>query len=240
MVADLDEPLEPRTAEDRAIRLERVRDAPCRQSTTTPPMRNASSDGQQRRRRARPPSAGASSARRAFSASALPGCSGSWRTLGSGRLLPSAGRPASRARAPPRSPSGGNSATISPSYMTRIRSESDRISSSSRETSRTARPSSRSSMSRRWTNSIAPTSRPRVGCAAMSTFGSRSTSRASDTFCWLPPESALGLRLRGASSDVELLRSAAAPARRARSGRASRSASPAACGSRAARCSPRA
>ena len=32
-----------------------------------------------------------------------------------------------------------------------------------------ALPSSRSSTSRRWTNSIAPTSRPRVGCAAIST-----------------------------------------------------------------------
>ena len=31
-------------------------------------------------------------------------------------------------------------------------------------------PASRSSTSRRWTNSIAPTSRPRVGCAAMSTL----------------------------------------------------------------------
>src|SRR5204863_389506 len=74
--------------------------------------------------------------------------------------------------------------------MTRIRSESERISSSSSETSRTARPSSRSSTRRRWTNSIAPTSRPRVGWAAISTRGSRSISRASTTFCWFPPDSA--------------------------------------------------
>src|SRR5262249_13639057 len=85
---------------------------------------------------------------------------------------------------------GGNSATTSPSNMTRMRSESERISSSSRETSRTALPSSRSSISRRWTNSIAPTSSPRVGWAATSTRGSRSISRARMTFCWLPPERA--------------------------------------------------
>src|SRR5581483_2142972 len=85
---------------------------------------------------------------------------------------------------------GGNSPTIRPSYMTRIRSESDRISSSSSDTSRTARPASRCSTSLRWTNSIAPTSRPRVGCAAISIFGSPSISRARTTFCWLPPERA--------------------------------------------------
>ena len=37
-------------------------------------------------------------------------------------------------------------------------------------------------------DSIAPTSRPRVGWAAIRTFGSRSISRASTTFCWFPPE----------------------------------------------------
>ena len=59
------------------------------------------------------------------------------------------------------------SPTTVPSYMTRMRSESERISSSSSETSRIARPSSRSATRRRWTYSIAPTSRPRVGCAAI-------------------------------------------------------------------------
>ena len=73
--------------------------------------------------------------------------------------------------------------------MTRMRSDSERISSSSSETSNTARPASRCSTSWRCTNSIAPTSRPRVGCAAISTFGSASISRASTTFCWLPPDS---------------------------------------------------
>ena len=94
------------------------------------------------------------------------------------RRPPSARRRSSRCRAPPRVAVGGNSPTISPSYMTRMRSESERTSSSSSETSRTARPSSRSSTSRRCTNSIAPTSSPRVGCAAIRTLGSRSISRA--------------------------------------------------------------
>ena len=44
--------------------------------------------------------------------------------------------------------SGGYSPTIRPSYITRIRSESDRISSSSSDTSRIARPVSRSATSR--------------------------------------------------------------------------------------------
>ncbi len=55
--------------------------------------------------------------------------------------------------------------------------------------SRIARPLSRSSTSRRCTNSIAPTSSPRVGWAAISTFGSDEISRAMTTFCWLPPDS---------------------------------------------------
>src|SRR5262249_21494542 len=59
--------------------------------------------------------------------------------------------------------SGVYSPTIAPSNMTRIRSERDITSSSSSETSRTARPSPRSATSRRCTYSIAPTSSPRVG-----------------------------------------------------------------------------
>src|ERR671916_160626 len=73
--------------------------------------------------------------------------------------------------------------------MTSTRSLSDRISSSSSETSRTPRPASRCSSSRLWTNSIAPTSRPRVGWAAIVTCGSSASSRAITTFCWLPPDS---------------------------------------------------
>ena len=37
-------------------------------------------------------------------------------------------------------------------------------------------------------NSIAPISTPRVGWPTRSTDGSRSISRASTIFCWLPPE----------------------------------------------------
>ena len=73
--------------------------------------------------------------------------------------------------------------------MTSTRSDRERISSSSSETSSTARPASRCSSSRLCTNSIAPTSRPRVGWAAIVTRGSSASSRAITTFCWLPPES---------------------------------------------------
>src|SRR5215207_2497040 len=73
--------------------------------------------------------------------------------------------------------------------MTSTRSLSDRISSSSSDTSSTPRPASRCSSSRSCTNSIAPTSRPRLGCAATVTLGSSASSRAITTFCWLPPDS---------------------------------------------------
>ena len=42
---------------------------------------------------------------------------------------------------------------------------------------------------RLWMNSIEPTSTPRVGCEATSTFSGRDSSRATTTFCWLPPDS---------------------------------------------------
>ena len=76
-----------------------------------------------------------------------------------------------------------------PRYMTAIRSESDMISSSSGETSSTAQPWSRFSMSRWWMYSMDPTSRPRVGWDAISSLIGRLNSRATITFCWLPPES---------------------------------------------------
>ena len=53
----------------------------------------------------------------------------------------------------------------------------------------TAVPRSRSAMIRLWMNSIEPTSTPRVGCEAISTLSGRENSRATTTFCWLPPES---------------------------------------------------
>ena len=76
-----------------------------------------------------------------------------------------------------------------PSNMTRTRSERARISLSSAETRSTARPLSRSATSRSWMNSVAPMSRPRVGCSAISTGASCDSSRATTTFCRLPPES---------------------------------------------------
>ena len=103
------------------------------------------------------------------------------------RLLPRPCRPSagrSRARPPP----GRRSPMMRPSHMTRMRSESERTSSSSTETSRIALPASRMARSWRWMNSIAPMSTPRVGWPTRSTDGSRSISRASTIFCWLPPE----------------------------------------------------
>src|SRR5918999_792693 len=87
--------------------------------------------------------------------------------------------------------SGGNSPTISPSYIARMRSASARTSSNSSDTSRIPRPASRSAMRRLWTNSIAPTSSPRVGWWAISRLGLLAISRATATFCWFPPDSEL-------------------------------------------------
>ena len=53
----------------------------------------------------------------------------------------------------------------------------------------TAMPWSRCSTMRRCTNSIEPTSRPRVGWLASSSRISLLSSRARMTFCWLPPDS---------------------------------------------------
>ena len=77
---------------------------------------------------------------------------------------------------------------IRPSYMTATRSDSLSTSSSSVETSSTPMPPSRCSMIFLWMYSIAPTSRPRVGCMAISSSGLRLISRATMTFCWLPPD----------------------------------------------------
>src|SRR5438094_504457 len=51
------------------------------------------------------------------------------------------------------------------------------------DTCGTAVPPSRSGRYRRWMNSIAPMSTPRVGCAASRTFGLLPISRATITFC---------------------------------------------------------
>ena len=49
-------------------------------------------------------------------------------------------------------------------------------------------PLSRCRTSSRCMYSVAPTSRPRVGCAAINAFGWREISRARMTFCALPPD----------------------------------------------------
>ena len=54
--------------------------------------------------------------------------------------------------------------------------------------SSTALPSSRAAIICLWMYSIAPTSKPRVGCMAISRCGERSISRATIAFCWLPPD----------------------------------------------------
>ena len=116
---------------------------------------------------------------------------------------------------------------------------SDRTSSSSSETSRIARPSSRSASRRRWTYSMAPTSRPRVGWEATSTAGSREISRAMITFCWLPPESELRVRL-GVRRRARRTRPAGARRPpRSGAGTSTRAATRAACRSRGGRCSRR-
>ena len=83
---------------------------------------------------------------------------------------------------------GSTSPTILPSRMTSKRSARAVTSSSSAETSSTAEPASRSSISLRWMNSMAPISTPRVGCETSSSFGFNSNSRPMMSFCWLPPD----------------------------------------------------
>src|SRR5215208_4850615 len=186
---DVEEPVQPRAAEDRAVRLERVADASRRQQHDDAADEKREREREQRREQ---PLCLLQEAVARYEASRL-------RLAGrlARELLDVLGQAAASLRPPviamPSSSSvtvGGYSPTISPSNRTRMRSESERISSSSSETSRMALPSSRSSISLRCTTSIAPTSRPRVGWAAISTFGSRSISRARITFCWFPPDSA--------------------------------------------------
>ena len=99
---------------------------------------------------------------------------------------------------------GSRMATIRPWYMTAIRSPRAMTSSSSVETIRTAAPSSRFSTTRRWMYSMEPTSRPRVGCAATSSLIGRVNSRATMTFCWLPPDRLRDLVEHARRADVEL------------------------------------
>ncbi len=78
--------------------------------------------------------------------------------------------------------------TISPLYITAMRSAKAMISSNSALTTSTATPSSRLVTICLWMNSIEPTSMPRVGWAAINSLTGRLNSRATTIFCWLPPE----------------------------------------------------
>jgi hypothetical protein len=81
-----------------------------------------------------------------------------------------------------------NGPTSRPWNITATRSARARTSSSSEDTSTTAVPSSRLTTICLWMYSIDPTSTPRVGWEATSTSIGRSNSRATTTFCWLPPD----------------------------------------------------
>ena len=80
---------------------------------------------------------------------------------------------------------------ISPLYITEIVSETSIISSNSNEISNMAFPLSLCSMSVLCTYSIAPPSRPLVGCTAINKSGSFAISLAITSFCWFPPDSSL-------------------------------------------------
>ena len=53
--------------------------------------------------------------------------------------------------------------------------------------------------------SIEPTSRPRVGWAAITSWTGTENSRATTTFCWLPPDSEPAIRVDRRRPDVEVL-----------------------------------
>ena len=53
-------------------------------------------------------------------------------------------------------------------------------------------------------NSMLPTSSPRVGWSRMSSFSGRSNSRATTSFCWLPPDNVLGRDVGRRRPDVVL------------------------------------
>ena len=46
---------------------------------------------------------------------------------------------------------------------------------------------------------------PRVGSETKRNFGSSANALARQTFCWLPPESSLGLLLRAGALDLQLV-----------------------------------
>src|SRR5207302_10485781 len=150
VVADLEEPVEPGAAEDRAVGLRRVGEAARRREDDDAADHEGEQERQERRDDAARLLPDAVALRQARAARLRR------RVLLELRQL--AGQAASLCLPPvianPSSSSvavGGNSPTIPPSKMTRIRSASPSTSSSSSETSRIALPSSRSSIRRRCT-----------------------------------------------------------------------------------------
>ena len=97
--------------------------------------------------------------------------------------------------------------------MTSTRSASDMISSSSSVIRRIAAPAARRAMSMRWTDSIAPTSRPRVGWTAMIRSGLRLDLAGEDQALEVATREQPGLRCR---STALRSRSARASSRRRR------------------------
>src|SRR5690606_8757789 len=83
----------------------------------------------------------------------------------------------------------GVSVSTRPLETTSTRSDNPMTSVISLDTSTTASPASASSRISSYSWARAPTSTPRVGSSSSSTLHSRSSHRASTTFCWLPPES---------------------------------------------------
>ena len=100
------------------------------------------------------------------------------------------------------------SPTIRPRYMTAIRSDSSRTSSSSAETSRTAVPASRFAIAWRWMNSMLPTSRPRVGWSRMSSFSVAVELAGDDDLLLVAARQRARVTSARRRPDVELRRSA--------------------------------
>ena len=109
----------------------------------------------------------------------------------------SSGRATMAVRESTVSSSDGTVSTIRPSCTIATRLPTRRTSSSSAEMNMTERPLSASSPIRFCTSTFAPTSMPRVGSSSTSARGERASSRASSTFCWLPPD-----RVPAGRSDV--------------------------------------
>ena len=76
-----------------------------------------------------------------------------------------------------------------PSRSSVTRDDTLNTSSSSAEMNTTDIPFSDSSPTSRCTSTLAPMSIPRVGSSSTITRGASARSRASSTFCWLPPDS---------------------------------------------------